>query len=160
MPVTVTGVQTCALPIYSALEAKLGHEPSKDELLAFEAKCEKALNNQLKDSHTETYVLMIKAGQYHDARKVMEHCEGMKIHALVSSTRPSPVNVIAQCIRKAVFEHMKIEDLMCEDDVSTPTGTLDFFTHSMSDFMDIVNDDDIDLSDYFIGYVEVTVEKV
>lgn len=151
--------------MYSALENKLGHEPSKDEMLAFEAECEKALNNVLRTHgqepiKTETYVLMVKAGQYHDARKVMEACQGKKVHATVSATHPAPVNVIAQQIRKAVFDHMELEDLLGEDEVSTPNGTLDFFCHPMSDFMDIVNDDDIDLSDYFIGYVEVTVEKV
>lgn len=146
--------------MYSALEAKLGHEPSKDELLDFEAKCEKALNDQLKTLRTETYVLMVKAGQYHDARKVMEECQGMKIHSCVSSTNPAPVNEIAKHIRQTVFNHLKLEDLLEENDVSTPEGTLDFFCHPMCDFMDIVNDEDINMSDYFIGYVEVTIQTV
>lgn len=151
--------------MFSALENKLGHEPSKDELLAFEAECEKALNNVLrtygnKPTKTETYVLMVKAGQYHDARKVMEVCQGMKVHCYVSSTNPAPVNDIARHIRRSVFEEMKLEDLLGEDDVSTPEGTLDFFSHPMSDFMSVVNDDFIDLEDYFIGYVEVTIETV
>lgn len=151
--------------MYSALEAYLGHDPSKDEMLAFEAECEKALNNVLrtygkKPSKTETYILMAKYGQYHDARNVMEVCQGMNVHVSVSATHPMPVNIITKHIRKAVFEKMKLEDLLGEDDVSTPEGTLDFFCHPMYDFMDIVNDKDLDMSNYFIGYVEVTIETV
>ena len=146
--------------IASCLEAKLGHEPSKEELNTFEGQCEKALNDLLKTVHTNIYVLMIDMYKFHNAKQVCDSCQGLKVHSIVGKNHPMPENVIATDVRKAVFGKMNKIDQLGSDDTSTPDNTLDFYTHSINSFVDVVNEKVVNVDDYYISYIKVTVETV
>ena len=118
--------------MYSALEASLGHEPSKEELLAFEEKAEKALNALLADTKPETYVVLINPKNTSDARAFLENNEGRVFEGKNSS---------------------EIRDILNEE-----LGDDACAVYNINEFMEEFNDTDddctcIDTEANFMGYV-------
>ena len=118
--------------MYSALEASLGHEPSKEELLAFEEKAEKALNALLADTKPETYVVLINPENTTDARDFLEKNEGR------------------------VFEGKNASEI--HDILNEELGDDACAVYNINEFMEEFNDTDddctcIDIEENFMGYV-------
>ena len=90
----------------------------------------------------ETYVLLIPVENV-DARKICEVTQELPIEW--EDDMLNCVNSITAKIRKRI-----------QSEINSLHITVDsFYVYSMNDFMESCNDDELDLGDYFIGYVQV-----
>lgn len=118
--------------MYTALENALGHEPSKEELLAFDQKAEKALNALLSAIKPQTFVVLINPEKTNDSRAFLEKNEGRVFKGKTET---------------------QIRDILNEE-----LGDDACAVYPISEFMTDFNDTDdssteIDVQSYFMGYV-------
>lgn len=109
----------------------------------------------------KTLVILIPT-TYHNARKVCENIQERVIECEVTAgfTEHSQENEINDQVRKDIFTFAGETDTKDPDEVNAPKGDMDLFIYPMTDFMDDMNDEMIDMDAYFMSYVFVKTSEI